>query len=428
LYFLPEPTPPIEKPLERVLGFRYHGYRSEVELSPDFYRLIGFWVADGSLEPWTHRNAEPGYVTLGQKDRRALEKYLETVREFDPDAKVNGPYDRGIHILRFWHYGLWKWLYEHFTIPFHKRRETGRGRSKTAPLWLSGLRRKEFEAFWKGWDEGDGQHSTDRNSSAVATSSSALAGTMYTILRARGIPASIGVYFNRRFRSFKVTWLSANYANYGNARLLSSTCDDSYLYDLEVNGEDSYALPGFLIHNSKLMSEMSLKAYHREYGLKASSLRIFTAYGERENETHAIIALIAKALVRMDPFEIWGTGDQDRNFTYVGDIVNAMILAAEKIEDASPVNAGRADRITLNQAAENVFKLIDWRPREITHDLSKPMGVTSRAADLTRAKVLLFWEPEVSYEEGFRRTIEWYRSHKDLAAVRRDLPKLLMER
>jgi UDP-glucose 4-epimerase len=179
---------------------------------------------------------------------------------------------------------------------------------------------------------------------------------------------------------------------------------------------------------AKMMGEMALRAYHKEYGVKASSVRIFTAYGQRENETHAIIALIAKALVRMDPFEIWGSGDQDRNFTYVGDIVNAMMQAAEKIEDASPVNAGRADRITLNQAADIVFNVLDWRPREISHDLSKPVGVASRAADLTRAKTLLSWEPEVSYEEGFRRTIEWYRSHRNLEAVRRDLPRLLMER
>jgi len=179
---------------------------------------------------------------------------------------------------------------------------------------------------------------------------------------------------------------------------------------------------------AKLMAEMTLKAYHREYGLKASSVRIFTAYGERENETHAIVALIAKALVRMDPFEIWGTGNQDRNFTYVGDIVDAMILAAEKIEDASPVNAGRSDRITLNQAAEKFFQLLGWRPREIVHDLSKPVGATSRAADLARAKALLSWEPKVSYEEGFRRTIQWYCSHRDLEVVRRDLPRLLMER
>jgi UDP-glucose 4-epimerase len=179
---------------------------------------------------------------------------------------------------------------------------------------------------------------------------------------------------------------------------------------------------------AKLMAETALRAYHREYGLKASSVRIFTAYGERENETHAIIALIAKALVRMDPFEIWGTGDQDRNFTYVGDIVDAVLLAAQKIEDASPVNAGRADRITLNRAAEIVFDLVGWRPQKISHDLSKPVGVASRAADLTRAKSLLSWKPQISYEEGFRRTIEWYRSHRNLEAVRRDLPKLLMER
>jgi UDP-glucose 4-epimerase len=179
---------------------------------------------------------------------------------------------------------------------------------------------------------------------------------------------------------------------------------------------------------AKLMAETALRAYHREYGLKASSVRIFTAYGERENETHAIIALIAKTLVRMDPFEIWGTGDQDRNFTYVGDIVDAMLLAAEKIEDASPVNAGRTDRITLNRAAEIVFDLVGWRPQKISHDLSKPVGVASRAADLTRAKKVLSWEPGISYEEGFRRTIEWYRKHKDLEAVRRDLSKLLLER
>ncbi len=179
---------------------------------------------------------------------------------------------------------------------------------------------------------------------------------------------------------------------------------------------------------TKLMAEMTLRAYRREYGLKASSVRIFSAYGERENETHSIIALISKVLLRMDPFEIWGTGEQDRNFTYVGDIVEAMMLAAEKIEDASPVNAGRDDRITVNRAAELIFKILDWHPKEIKHDLSKPTGVGSRAADLTRARTLLGWEPEVSYEDGFKRTIEWYRSQRNLEAVRQDLSRLLIER
>lgn len=179
---------------------------------------------------------------------------------------------------------------------------------------------------------------------------------------------------------------------------------------------------------AKLMGEMALKAYHEEYGMKTSAVRIFTAYGPRENETHAIIALIAKAFVKMDPYIIWGTGEQDRNFTYVQDIVDALICASERIEDGTPVNAGRADRITLNRAAELVFDIIGWRPKQIMHDLEKPQGVTSRAADLTRAKELLNFSPKVSYYEGFKKTIAWYCGAKDKRAVKNNLDRLLMER
>jgi nucleoside-diphosphate-sugar epimerase len=179
---------------------------------------------------------------------------------------------------------------------------------------------------------------------------------------------------------------------------------------------------------AKLMAEMALNAYHRQYGMKTSSVRIFTAYGPRENETHAIIALIAKAFIRMDPYVIWGTGEQDRNFTYVQDIVDAMILAAEKIEDGSPVNAGRNDRITINQAAELIFDIVGWRPKRIKHDLSKPQGVASRAADLTRSTRLLGWKPRVSYKEGFKKTINWYFSNKNEKDVKANFDTLLMER
>jgi nucleoside-diphosphate-sugar epimerase len=179
---------------------------------------------------------------------------------------------------------------------------------------------------------------------------------------------------------------------------------------------------------AKLMGEMALRAYHRQYGMKTSAVRIFTAYGPRENETHAIIALIAKAFVKMDPYSIWGTGEQDRNFTYVQDIVDAMILAAEKIEDGSLVNAGRDDRITINRAAELVFDIVGWRPRRVRRDLSKPQGVASRAADLTKARRVLGWKPKVSYAEGFKKTIDWYFANNDEKKVKANLDRLLMER
>ncbi|MFX1491401.1 MAG: NAD-dependent epimerase/dehydratase family protein [Promethearchaeota archaeon] len=179
---------------------------------------------------------------------------------------------------------------------------------------------------------------------------------------------------------------------------------------------------------AKLMGEMALKAYHRQYGMKTSAVRIFTAYGPRENETHAIIAFIAKAFVQMDPYEIWGTGEQDRNFTYVEDIVDAMMLAAEKIQDGSPINAGRDDRITINEAVNLVFDIMGWKPKKIAHDLSKPTGVASRAADLTQARKILGFEPKISYREGFDRTIKWYTSAREREDVKKHLQHLLMER
>jgi UDP-glucose 4-epimerase len=179
---------------------------------------------------------------------------------------------------------------------------------------------------------------------------------------------------------------------------------------------------------AKLMGEMAIHAYHREYGMKTSAVRIFTAYGPRENETHAIIALIAKAFTGMDPFIIWGTGEQDRNFTYVQDIVDAMLLAAEKIHDGSSVNAGREDRLTINDAANLVFEIMNWYPKTIKHDISKPQGVASRAADLTKARRVLDWSPKTSYQEGFTKTIQWYVQTHDREEVHANLDTLLMER
>jgi len=179
---------------------------------------------------------------------------------------------------------------------------------------------------------------------------------------------------------------------------------------------------------AKLMGEMALRAFHKEYGTKTASVRIFTAYGPRENETHAVIALIAKAFVKMDPYVVWGTGEQDRNFTYVDDIADALILAAEKIEDGTPVNAGLSEHIRVREVCEKIFDYTGFRPKKIMFDRSKPQGVASRAADLTRARRLLDWEPRVSFEEGLRRTIDWYFSTKNRDIIQKQLHRLLFER
>jgi len=179
---------------------------------------------------------------------------------------------------------------------------------------------------------------------------------------------------------------------------------------------------------AKLMGEMTLGAYHKQHGIKGVSCRLFTAYGERENETHAVIALIAKAFVKMDPYEIWGTGEQDRNFTYVGDIAEGMIVATERVTDASAVNIGTAEHIRIKDAAELIFDYTGWRPSRIAFDTTKPVGVFSRAADLTRTREQLGWEPRTSFRDGLRRTIDWYCRTHNRQSVADHLERLLTER
>ncbi len=179
---------------------------------------------------------------------------------------------------------------------------------------------------------------------------------------------------------------------------------------------------------AKLMGEMALRAYWKQYGLKSVSCRLFTAYGERENETHAVIALIAKAFISMNPYEIWGDGQQDRNFTYVGDIVEGMIRAAERIEDASAVNIGTAEHIKIIDAARMIFAETGFTPQSIAFDATKPVGVFSRAAELTHTREMLGWEPRTSFAEGLRRTIPWYYHTRDVNEVASRLGVLLTER
>ena len=179
---------------------------------------------------------------------------------------------------------------------------------------------------------------------------------------------------------------------------------------------------------AKFMGEMALKAYNKQFGLKGVSCRLFTVYGPRENESHAIIAFVGKALLRQDPFEIWGTGQQDRNFTYVDDIVQGLMLAAERISDCRSVNIGTDEITKIIDAAKLVCEIVGHVPSRFLCDTSKPEGVYARAASTKNQEAWLAWRPSVAFREGIRKTIEWYKSQVDIDALRRDLDRRLFER
>ena len=159
---------------------------------------------------------------------------------------------------------------------------------------------------------------------------------------------------------------------------------------------------------AKLMGEMQLLAHYKEHGFKSSVCRYLTVYGPGElDASHAIAALVEKALDGQDPFTVWGSGNQERGFTYVDDIVSGSVLAAEHITDASPMNLGWDKRYRIRDVVELILRTSGHFPRSTKYDISKPEGPFSRALDICRAKAL-GWEPKVDLEEGLRRTVDWH--------------------
>jgi nucleoside-diphosphate-sugar epimerase len=178
---------------------------------------------------------------------------------------------------------------------------------------------------------------------------------------------------------------------------------------------------------AKLMAELTLQAYHCEFKLGAASCRYFTVYGPRGVENHAVMAMIARAFIGANPFEVWGDGTQIRNWTYVDDIVSGTILAAEKIHDGTAVNLGTMERIRVIDAARMVLELSGHKA-EIRKRPDMPTGPVNRVADNKLAKKLLGWEPKTPFREGLRKTMDWYFATKKKDEVRVIFEKMLTGR
>jgi nucleoside-diphosphate-sugar epimerase len=178
---------------------------------------------------------------------------------------------------------------------------------------------------------------------------------------------------------------------------------------------------------AKLMGEMTLSSLCREGKIKGASCRYFTVYGERGRENHAVIAMIARAFIGQDPFQVWGTGEQVRNWTYVDDIVEGTIRAAERMDDGTAVNIGTMERIRVIDAVREVLRYTGASPRiELQTDM--PTGPLNRVADNALARRLLGWQPTVAFTDGLHRTIDWYFATKDRAEVAASLDSWLTTR
>jgi dTDP-glucose 4,6-dehydratase len=146
-------------------------------------------------------------------------------------------------------------------------------------------------------------------------------------------------------------------------------------------------------------------AYHRQQGVDTAIVRIFNTYGSRmrPGDGRAIPTFLRQALDGA-PVTVFGDGSQTRSFCYVDDTIRGLVLLAESGEHL-PVNIGNPDEKTLLELAETIIRLTG-SSSEIVFEALPVDDPQVRQPDITRAKQLLGWEPEVELEDGLRRTIE----------------------
>jgi GDP-L-fucose synthase len=167
---------------------------------------------------------------------------------------------------------------------------------------------------------------------------------------------------------------------------------------------------------AKKMLLVQGQAYRQQYGFQSIYLLPVNLYGPRDNfdprSSHVIPALIKKCVDAIESgapaIEVWGDGSPTREFLYVEDAAEGIVLAAERYEGDEPVNLGSGMEISIRDLVETIARLTGYQG-DIVWDTSKPNGQPRRQLDVSRAERLFGFRAQTSFEEGLRRTIEWYR-------------------
>ncbi len=161
------------------------------------------------------------------------------------------------------------------------------------------------------------------------------------------------------------------------------------------------------------------QAYREQYGLDAIYLLPANLYGPRDNfeleSSHVVPALIRKFLAGGDQVVLWGDGSPTREFLYVEDAAEALLVAAERYSGAGPLNIGTGTETAIGELAALVKELTGFAG-EVAWDTTMPNGQPRRRLDTTRATELLGWEAATSLRDGLERTIEWYLAEAPLHA------------
>lgn len=167
---------------------------------------------------------------------------------------------------------------------------------------------------------------------------------------------------------------------------------------------------------AKLVGEYYCRVFTRAYGLETVSLRYFNVFGPRQDPSSqysGVISRFMSALLNGEQPMIYGDGEQSRDFTYISNVVEANLRAAEAVEAVgSVINIANGERVTINGVLETMKKLTGRNGVQATYAPYRAGDVRDSLADLTIARSLLGYEPRVGLEEGLRLTIDWWETSR----------------
>jgi len=146
--------------------------------------------------------------------------------------------------------------------------------------------------------------------------------------------------------------------------------------------------------------------------MKIALLRPTAVYGRWDNfdlETgHVIPALIRKAVERRNPYEVWGSGEEVRDFLHVSDLARGCLLMLEKYATCDPVNIGYGNVVKIKEIVQLILKAANYENASIIFNSSKPTAIPFRMVDISKAKNILGFKSLISLEEGLEDTVKWY--------------------
>jgi GDP-L-fucose synthase len=166
---------------------------------------------------------------------------------------------------------------------------------------------------------------------------------------------------------------------------------------------------------SRRYAELLGKFAAQKSDLKVAICRPTGTYGPHDDfnprTSHVIPALIKRAIDKEDPYVVWGSGEEIRDFLYIKDLVRGCMLLLEKNANCDPVNIGSGEETTIKEIVSIINKKAKNQDAKIIFDDTKPTTIPIRKVDISKAKKLLGFEKKISLEEGLALTIEWYKKN-----------------